>query len=217
VWREWIRAHLGLAAAFDLDAAIPLPAGGIVAAVGLGVGHRGPRHAVALVASVTLPSASAASERLLTIASRPAQDLEDSAPEPVDAIVQACRGRLAAVGRREPVSDAKIETVQSRSIGVVGRALSSARHHHFVLDSSSAPEALSNSEAFLAGISSCGVTLVEAHARDTGAPLQRMEVTIAGVRTAAEPNRFQRIDMRFELHGVDQATADRLVETYKAR
>ena len=115
------------------------------------------------------------------------------------------------------MSDAKVETVRSRSSGVVGRAVSNARNHHFVLDSSSAPEALSNSEAFLAGVSSCGVTLVEGHARDTGVPLQRMEVTIAGVRAAAEPNRFQRIDMRFELHGVDQATAERLVETYRAR
>ena len=115
------------------------------------------------------------------------------------------------------MSDEKVETVRSRSSGVVGRAVSNARNHHFVLDSSTAPEALSNSEAFLAGISSCGVTLVEGHARDTGVPLQRMEVTIAGVRTATEPNRFQRIEMRFELHGVDQATAERLVDTYKAR
>jgi uncharacterized OsmC-like protein len=115
------------------------------------------------------------------------------------------------------VSDAKVETVRSCSIGVAGRALSNARHHHFVLDSSTAPEALSNSEAFLAGISSCGVTLVEAHARDTGVSLQRMAVEISGVRAIAEPNRFQRIDMRFDLHGVDQATAERLVETYKGR
>jgi uncharacterized OsmC-like protein len=44
-----------------------------------------------------------------------------------------------------------------------------------------------------------------------------MEVTIQGVRAAAEPSRFQRIDMRFELHGVDQAAAEHLVETYRAR
>jgi len=115
------------------------------------------------------------------------------------------------------MSDAKVETVRSRSSGVVGRAISNARNHHFVLDSSTAPEAVSNSEAFLAGISSCGVTLIEGHARDTGVPLRRMEVTIEGVRAAAEPNRFQQIAMRFELHGVDQAVAERLVETYRAR
>jgi uncharacterized OsmC-like protein len=115
------------------------------------------------------------------------------------------------------VRDAKVETVRSRSSGVVGRAISNARNHHFVLDSSAAPEALSNSEAFLAGISSCGVTLVEGHARDTGVPLRRMEVTIEGTRTVDQPNRFQQIAMRFELHGVDQATAERLIDAYKAR
>jgi uncharacterized OsmC-like protein len=115
------------------------------------------------------------------------------------------------------MSDTKIDTVRSSSSGVVGRSLNNARNHHFVLDSSTTPEAVSNSEAFLAGISSCGVTLVEGHARDTGAPLRRMAVTIEGVRSAAEPNRFQRIAMRFELHGVDQSTAERLVEAYKGR
>lgn len=113
------------------------------------------------------------------------------------------------------MSDVKVDTVRSRSSGLVGRAISNARNHHFVLDSSTAPEALSNSEAFLAAVSSCGVTLVEGHARDTGVPLQRMEVTIEGAR-AAEP-RFQRVTMRFVLHGVDQATAEALIETYKAR
>jgi uncharacterized OsmC-like protein len=116
-----------------------------------------------------------------------------------------------------PVSDEKVETVRSRSSGVVGRSVNNARNHHFVLDSSTAPEALSNSEALLAGISSCGVTLIEGYARDHEVRLQQMEVTIEGVRAAAEPNRFQRVDMRFELHGVDQATAERLVETYRAR
>jgi uncharacterized OsmC-like protein len=115
------------------------------------------------------------------------------------------------------MADEKIDVVRSRSSGTVGRAISNARNHHFVLDSSTAPEALSNSEAFLAAISSCGVTLVEGHARDTGASLRRTEVTIEGVRAAAEPNRFQRIALRFELHGVDQATAERLVEAYRAR
>ena len=115
------------------------------------------------------------------------------------------------------MSDVKVETVRSRSSGVVGRAISNARNHHFVLDSSTTPEAVSNSEAFLAGVSSCGVTLVEGHARDTGVSLQRMEVTIEGARAAVEPNRFQRVTMRFVLHGVDQATAEALIETYKAR
>jgi uncharacterized OsmC-like protein len=76
----------------------------------------------------------------------------------------------------------KIDTVRSGSSGVLGRSLNSARHQHFVLDSPSGPnEAITNGEAFLAGISSCGVTLIEKHAHDTGVPLRSMEVMIEGI------------------------------------
>jgi uncharacterized OsmC-like protein len=117
------------------------------------------------------------------------------------------------------MSDLKIDTVRSASSGVVGRAQSEARGQSLVLDSSSTPQpdAFTNSEAFLAGISSCGVTLIEMHARETGVPLARMAVTIEGVRSAAEPNRFQGISLHFELEGVDHATGERLVAAYKER
>jgi uncharacterized OsmC-like protein len=116
------------------------------------------------------------------------------------------------------VSDLKIETMRSDSSGVIGRAVSHARGQRLVLDSSTHPkdDALTNSEAFLAGISSCGVTLIELHAQQTGVPLRRMQVTIDGVRTPAEP-RFQSVTMRFDLEGVDQPTAEQLVEVYKGR
>jgi uncharacterized OsmC-like protein len=109
------------------------------------------------------------------------------------------------------------DTVRTYSIGTPGRALNNARSHHFVLDSSSGPsEALTNSEAFLAGISSCGVTLIEKYARQNGVPVTRMEVTISGTRSA-DPAQFERIEMRFEIHGVDKPEADRLVEVWRNR
>jgi uncharacterized OsmC-like protein len=112
----------------------------------------------------------------------------------------------------------KTDTVRSYSSGVPGRALNTARMHHFVLDSPTGPnEALTNSEAFLAGISSCGVTLIEKHARDAGVAVTRMEVTIDGVRRIADPTRFQTIDLRFRIHGVTQAEAEELVEVWKGR
>ena len=112
----------------------------------------------------------------------------------------------------------KIDTVRSYSTGVPGRSLNSARTHHFVLDSPSGPnEALTNGEAFLAGISSCGVTLIEKHAQETQVPVSRMAVTIAGVRHPADPARFHAIEIRFEIHGVDQAQAEGLVETWRSR
>jgi uncharacterized OsmC-like protein len=117
------------------------------------------------------------------------------------------------------VSQDKIETIRSSSSGVLGRARNTARGVSVAFDSSSRPQpdALTNSEAFLAAVSSCGVTLIEMHAKDTGVPLVGMDVTIDGTRTAAEPNRFARVSMTFELAGVSQTQAEALVETYRQR
>ncbi len=117
------------------------------------------------------------------------------------------------------MSQDKIERVKSSSSGVVGRAQSLARSARLLLDSSSRPQpdALTNSEAFLAGISSCGVTLIEMHAQEAGIPLTRIDVTIEGVRPAAEPTRFARMTMTFELAGVSATQAAELVETYRGR
>jgi uncharacterized OsmC-like protein len=111
-----------------------------------------------------------------------------------------------------------VEVVQSTSSGTLGRAVNEVRGQRLALDSSSRPQpdAFTNSEAFLGSISSCGVTLIELHARETGVPLQRMRVTIEGARQPGEP-RFRSVAMRFELGGVSQAEAERLVETYRGR
>jgi len=112
-----------------------------------------------------------------------------------------------------------IETIRSSSSGTIGRAHSTARGARLVLDSSSRPQpdALTNSEAFLAGISSCGVTLIEGQARETGVPVTHMDVTIEGMRAASEPSRFASVTMTFEIAGVTQAQAETLVETYRNR
>jgi hypothetical protein len=89
------------------------------------------------------------------------------------------------------VSQDKVETIRSSSSDVVGRAINTARGHRLAFDSSSRPQpdAFTNSEAFLAAVSSCGVTLIEMHARETGVPLA----------------------------GVTQTQAEALVETYRQR
>mgnify|MGYP000168030647 CR=1 FL=1 len=112
-----------------------------------------------------------------------------------------------------------VDTVRSTSSGVPGRAVSEARGQRLVLDSSSRPQpdALTNTEAFLAGISSCGVTLIELDARERGIPLRGATVTIEGTRPAADPARFARIALRFELAGVTPAQAEELVATYRRR
>ena len=117
------------------------------------------------------------------------------------------------------MSGDKIETVHSSSSHVIGRAQNIVRGQRLILDSSTRPQpdALTNSEAFLAGISSCGVTLIEMHAHDTGIPVRRIDVTIEGVRAAADPARFSRVSMRFEIDGVSQPEAEKLVEMYRQR
>ena len=117
------------------------------------------------------------------------------------------------------MADGTIDTVRSSSSGTPGRAVSQARGQRLVLDSSAHPQldAFTNSEAFLGGISSCGVTLIEAYARDTGIPITRMDVAIESRRTAEAPNRFASIAMTFTIAGVSQAQAEHLVETYRGR
>jgi uncharacterized OsmC-like protein len=112
----------------------------------------------------------------------------------------------------------KVETIRSTSSGTIGRAVNEVRGQRLPLDSSSRPQpdAFTNSEAFLGSISSCGVTLIEMHARETNVPLTRMAVTIEGVRNPSEP-RFRAVTMRFELAGVSQSEAESLVETYRSR
>src|SRR5215510_5778054 len=117
------------------------------------------------------------------------------------------------------MSQDKVETIRSTSSGTVGRAVSESRGQRLPLDSSARPQpdAFTNSEAFLAGVSSCGVTLIEGHAEQTGVSLKRAEVTIEGVRAATDPTRFSRVTMRFALTGVSQAQAEDLVRTYQGR
>jgi len=117
------------------------------------------------------------------------------------------------------MSDDKIEVVHSSSSGTIGRAFNEGHGVRIPLDSSSRPQpdTLTNSEAFLGAISSCGVTLIEMHAKETGVPLARMDVTIEGTRLAAEQTRYARIALAFRLAGVDQEQAEALVEVWRGR
>lgn len=108
-----------------------------------------------------------------------------------------------------------VNTVRSYSSGTVGRSMNTIRNHHLIIDSPTIGEEITSGDAFLAGVSSCGVTLVERAARDMGIPLQRMEVTIDGLRDRQAPSTFARVDMRFRLVGVSQEQAETLVGRYK--
>jgi len=113
--------------------------------------------------------------------------------------------------------DLLVSRVRSRSSGMPGRSLNQARTNHFVIDSSHEPEAVSTVESFLAGISACGVTLIEGAARSEDIPLRHIQIDIEGVRLASESNAFKEVNMRFEMAGVSQDQAEQLVQTYRNR
>jgi uncharacterized OsmC-like protein len=113
--------------------------------------------------------------------------------------------------------DLKIDSVRSISTETLGRTLNSARANHFVIDSSSGPgEAVTSGEAFLAGISSCGVNVVSGAAQRGQVPLRRVEVEIDGVRSVQNTADFTRIDVRFFLAGPTAGQARELVEHWQS-
>ncbi len=115
------------------------------------------------------------------------------------------------------MSDVKSSySVSSRSTDVPGRTLNQARTNHWVIDSPSGPnEAVTTGESFLAGISACGVTLIELHARQQGSPFGGLTVDIDAIRTDASMPDFAQLDVRFAFSGVSQEQAAAYVDHWK--
>lgn len=114
-----------------------------------------------------------------------------------------------------------VNRVRSYSSGTPGRSLNNVRDHHFVIDeptyNGGPGEEITPADAFLAGVSSCGVLLVETFARQANLPVKRVEASIEGIRNPSDTSRFERVQMRFEVAGVSQAQAEELVARYKNR
>jgi len=117
--------------------------------------------------------------------------------------------------------DLVVNRVESTSTSTPGRAVNHVRTHQLVIDEPThlggPGEQITPAEAFLAGVSACGVLLVQGRARDTGVRLDRVEATIEGVRHRSDTSVFQRIEIRFRLLGPSQGQAIELVEHYKRR
>ena len=114
--------------------------------------------------------------------------------------------------------DVITDRVRSTTSGVANRSLNQARANHFVIDSSSGtPEAITSIEAFLAGVSSCGVNIVDREARTQGLPLERAQVDIESHRAKSDTTLIASVDLRFTLTGVTQAQAEELVAAYTRR
>ena len=105
-------------------------------------------------------------------------------------------------------------SARSSSIGVVGRSLNTIRQHHIIIDRPTVNEEINSAEAFLVGLSSCGVTLIERAASEMGIGLDRVQVGIDGYRES-DVAAFERIEMRFELMGPSEEEAALLVGRYR--
>ena len=109
-------------------------------------------------------------------------------------------------------------TVRSYSTGTPGRAISSARNHHFVADDPGGEEVYP-AEYFFSGISACAVNMVEKLARQDRIPLHWMEVSVSAARDTEKVNLertvYDEVSVRFEMWGIDDGQAHKLVETWK--
>src|SRR6266446_1570550 len=118
-------------------------------------------------------------------------------------------GRMAA-------DELVVNRVHSASTWTPGRALNKVRDHQLVIDEPThlggPGEQITPAEAFLAGISACGVLLVQGRARDTGVRLDQVEATIEGIRHRSDTSVFQRVQIDFRLTGPSQSEAIDLVD-----
>jgi len=111
-----------------------------------------------------------------------------------------------------------VTTVTSASTSTRGRVINSARHNHWIIDSPGGPaEAVSTGESFLAGLSACAVTLVQAVAAADQVALGPLSVEVSSFRVPDKPHDYDHIDVSFRYEGVDMATAERLTGLWKER
>jgi uncharacterized OsmC-like protein len=111
-----------------------------------------------------------------------------------------------------------VTSVTSVSTATKGRVITSARHNHWIIDSPSGPaEAVSTGESFLAGLSSCAVTLVQAVAAAEGVALGPLSVEVASSRDPERPYDYDHIDVAFRYEGVSLDEAERLTGLWKER
>ena len=112
-----------------------------------------------------------------------------------------------------------INRVHSLSTSTAGRAVSQVRDQELLIDEPThlggPGERMSPADAFLSGVSACGVLLVQGKAKETGVRLDKVEVGLEAVRKKSDTSVFQSIEMRFRLTGPSRQQAVQLVEHYK--
>jgi uncharacterized OsmC-like protein len=116
-------------------------------------------------------------------------------------------------------------TVAARSTETFGRVQCDAREHHFIVDGpkyNNCPgEELTPPELFLTAVASCAVELVQVIAKEQGAPIPKVSVTVKGVVDRSRQKRpdvtvFNGVALDFTVSG-DGKIAASLVEGFRRR
>jgi putative redox protein len=118
-------------------------------------------------------------------------------------------------------------SVTSRLSNLPGRALVTARGHHFVVDSppplGGPNEEINPIDLLLSALATCGTFVCEKAAQEMGLPLDRVTVTVAGDfdprGVCGEPvdPRLQAVRIRLVLAGPTQMQAEALAAALQSR
>ncbi len=118
-------------------------------------------------------------------------------------------------------------SVESRTTALPGRALTTARNHHFIVDepayAGGLEEEITPVEAFLGGISSCAVGVVGLLAQASDLPLKwaRASVEATWTRQTGLVHEgvtcIESLRVGFEFRGLTEVDAGGLVEAFKGR
>ncbi len=118
-------------------------------------------------------------------------------------------------------------SVQARLSSAAGRAIVSARGHHFIVDSPASlggpNEEINPIDILLSALATCGAFVCEAAARELGIALAGITVSAAGdfdprgiCGEPVDPS-LQACRVQLRLSGPDPAQAEQLVAAFRAR
>ncbi|MFF2113972.1 OsmC family protein [Rhodococcus koreensis] len=101
--------------------------------------------------------------------------------------------------------------------GTPGRFILDARENHLVSDSRFGPaEAIQAGELLLAAVTSCAMANIQSNAEADDIPVTHIEVYASHRRGSADPTRYEFTEVRIDIRGVDQSTADALAAKFAA-
>ncbi len=110
---------------------------------------------------------------------------------------------------------------QSTTSGISGRAICTARNHHWVSDDTGSGGAVGAGELFCASLAACAVNLVGRVAAAEDKTFGWMEVKVGAYRDMEKPlgdiSLYDAVRIDFEMWDVSDAAAEFLVKAWKQR